>query len=61
VEPSGEWSVKRSKPITAPRSRASGQKVERVLQPFTPRHRGTGFYSTDHQEPKAKEQPKGGE
>ena len=37
----------------------TGQKVERVLQPFTPRYRGTGFYSTDHRKPKAKEQPKG--
>ena len=37
----------------------SGQKVERVLQPFTPRYRGTGFYSTDHRKPKAKEQPSG--
>ena len=35
------------------------QKVERVLQPFTPRYRGTGFYSTDHRRPSAKEQPKG--
>jgi putative FmdB family regulatory protein len=25
----------------------TGQSVERVLQPFTPRYRGTGFYSTD--------------
>jgi predicted nucleic acid-binding Zn ribbon protein len=39
----------------------TGQKVERVLQPFTPRYKGTGFYSTDHRKPKAKEQPKGGE
>src|SRR4051812_2526174 len=29
------------------------QKVERVLQPFTPRYKGTGFYSTDHRKPKA--------
>jgi predicted nucleic acid-binding Zn ribbon protein len=38
------------------------QKVERVLQPFTPRYKGTGFYSTDHRKPKAeaKEQPKDG-
>jgi predicted nucleic acid-binding Zn ribbon protein len=34
--------------------------VERVLQPFTPLYKGTGFYSTDHRKPKAKEQPKGG-
>jgi predicted nucleic acid-binding Zn ribbon protein len=38
---------------------ATGQKVERVLQPFTPRYRGTGFYSTDHRRAKDKEQPKG--
>jgi predicted nucleic acid-binding Zn ribbon protein len=31
----------------------TGQTVERVLQPFTPRYRGTGFYSTDHRKPKA--------
>jgi len=37
----------------------TGQKVERVLQPFTPRYKGTGFYSTDHRKHKAKEQPKG--
>ena len=27
---------------------ATGQSVERVMQPFTPHYRGTGFYSTDH-------------
>jgi putative FmdB family regulatory protein len=26
----------------------TGQRVARVLQPFTPRYKGTGFYSTDH-------------
>ena len=26
----------------------TGQSVERVMQPFTPHYRGTGFYSTDH-------------
>jgi putative FmdB family regulatory protein len=26
----------------------TGQRVERVLQPFAPRYTGTGFYSTDH-------------
>jgi predicted nucleic acid-binding Zn ribbon protein len=36
----------------------TGQKVERVLQPFTPRYRGTGFYSTDHRKPKDKESSK---
>jgi len=29
----------------------TGQSVERVLQPFTPRYTGTGFYSTDHRTP----------
>ena len=37
----------------------AGQKVERVLQPFTPRYRGTGFHSTDHRRAKENEQPKG--
>jgi putative FmdB family regulatory protein len=26
----------------------TGQTVVRVLQPFSPRYTGTGFYSTDH-------------
>src|SRR5436189_73361 len=26
----------------------TGRGVERVLQPFAPRFKGTGFYSTDH-------------
>ena len=26
----------------------TGLKVERVLQPFSPRYTGTGFYATDH-------------
>jgi predicted nucleic acid-binding Zn ribbon protein len=38
----------------------TGQHVERVLQPFTPRYKGTGFYSTDHRKPKVKEHQKGG-
>jgi putative FmdB family regulatory protein len=39
----------------------TGQTVERVLQPFTPRYKGTGFYSTDHRRLNApKEQPKDG-
>jgi predicted nucleic acid-binding Zn ribbon protein len=39
----------------------TGQTVERVLQPFTPRYKGTGFYSTDHRRPNApKEPPKDG-
>jgi putative FmdB family regulatory protein len=32
----------------------TGQSVERVMQPFTPRYRGTGFYSTDHRAPDGK-------
>jgi len=32
----------------------TGQSVERVLQLFTPRYRGAGFYSTDQPESKAK-------
>jgi putative FmdB family regulatory protein len=35
----------------------TGQSVERVLQPFTPRYTGTGFYSTDHPGSKAKVGP----
>jgi predicted nucleic acid-binding Zn ribbon protein len=26
----------------------TGQSVERVMQPFTSRYKGAGFYSTDH-------------
>src|SRR3954470_8503547 len=37
----------------------TGQTVERVLQPFTPRYTGTGFYSTDHRKPKGTQRPKG--
>jgi predicted nucleic acid-binding Zn ribbon protein len=29
----------------------TGQGVQRVMQPFNPRYKGPGFYSTDH--PKA--------
>jgi predicted nucleic acid-binding Zn ribbon protein len=32
----------------------TGQRVERVLQPLTPRYRGAGFYSTDHRRAKDK-------
>jgi predicted nucleic acid-binding Zn ribbon protein len=39
----------------------TGQRVERVLQPFTPHYKGTGFYSTDHRRPKVKEERKGGD
>jgi predicted nucleic acid-binding Zn ribbon protein len=28
----------------------TGQTVERVLQRFSPRYTGTGFYSTDHRQ-----------
>jgi putative FmdB family regulatory protein len=38
----------------------TGQKVERVLQPFAPRYMGTGFYTTDHRKPKSSGPPKGG-
>ena len=39
----------------------TGQTVERVLQPFTPRYTGTGFSSTDHRTPKTKEPRTGGD
>jgi putative FmdB family regulatory protein len=35
----------------------TGQRVERVLQPFAPRYKGTGFYSTDHRKPRPAERP----
>jgi len=35
----------------------TGQSVQRVLQPFTPRYTGTGFYSTDHRTPNGNRQP----
>jgi putative FmdB family regulatory protein len=37
----------------------TGQSVERVLQPFTPRYKGTGFYSTDHRTPNGNRQSPG--
>jgi putative FmdB family regulatory protein len=37
----------------------TGQRVERVLQPFTVHFKGTGFYSTDSRKPKSNEQPRG--
>ena len=37
----------------------TGQSVERVLQPFTPRYKGTGFYATDHRKPKGERQSPG--
>ena len=40
--------------ITCP---STGQKVERVLQPFSPRSKGPGFYSTDHRRSKAEADP----
>jgi predicted nucleic acid-binding Zn ribbon protein len=33
----------------------TGQPVERVLQPFSPRYRGGGFYATDSRKPETKE------
>jgi predicted nucleic acid-binding Zn ribbon protein len=30
---------------------STGQSVERVLQPFTPHYRGSGFYATDQRKP----------
>ena len=35
----------------------TGQNVARVLQPFSPRYKGAGFYSTDHRKPRPKEAP----
>ena len=35
----------------------TGQRVERVLQSFTPHYRGTGFYATDHGSPKRRSHP----
>jgi predicted nucleic acid-binding Zn ribbon protein len=32
----------------------TGQSVERVMQPFTPHYRGTGFYATDNGKPPPK-------
>jgi predicted nucleic acid-binding Zn ribbon protein len=29
----------------------TGQRVERVMQPFSARYKGTGFYSTDFRRP----------
>ena len=37
----------------------TGQSVERVLQPFTPRYKGTGFYTTDHRTPSGNPQSPG--
>ena len=33
----------------------TGQAVERVLQPFSPRYTGTGFYATDRRTTKGAE------
>jgi putative FmdB family regulatory protein len=33
----------------------TGQTVERVLQPFSPRYTGTGFYATDQRTTKGEE------
>jgi predicted nucleic acid-binding Zn ribbon protein len=37
----------------------TGQSVERVLQPFTPCYKGTGFYATDHRTPNGSGQSPG--
>jgi predicted nucleic acid-binding Zn ribbon protein len=37
----------------------TGLEVQRVLQPFTPRYRGAGFYSTDHGKLRAKASGRG--
>jgi predicted nucleic acid-binding Zn ribbon protein len=37
----------------------SGLEVVRVLQPFSPRFKGAGFYSTDHSKPRATERRRG--
>lgn len=37
----------------------TGQTVVRVLQPFSPRYTGTGFYSTDNRNPKSDETTSG--
>ena len=37
----------------------TGQRVVRVLQPFSPRYTGTGFYSTDHRERKGDDSTSG--
>jgi predicted nucleic acid-binding Zn ribbon protein len=37
----------------------TGQTVERVLQRFTPRYKGTGFYATDHRKPEGEPQSPG--
>ena len=40
------------------------QSVERVMQPFTARYKGTGFYTTDHPRPTGhapRNQPEGGD
>jgi predicted nucleic acid-binding Zn ribbon protein len=39
----------------------TGLEVARVLQPFSPRFRGAGFYSTDHRKPRATERRRGGD
>jgi predicted nucleic acid-binding Zn ribbon protein len=36
----------------------TGQRVERVLQPFSPRYKGAGFYTTDHRKPRPEEAPR---
>jgi predicted nucleic acid-binding Zn ribbon protein len=38
----------------------TNQSVERVMQPFTPRYSGTGFYATDHHKDTPPEGPSRG-
>ena len=37
----------------------TGQAVVRVLQPFSPRYTGAGFYSTDHRKPMGEDSTSG--
>jgi len=37
----------------------TGQAVVRVLQPFSPRYTGAGFYSTDHRKPNGDDSTRG--
>jgi predicted nucleic acid-binding Zn ribbon protein len=34
----------------------TGQRVERVMQPFSACYKGTGFYSTDHRRSASRDQ-----
>jgi predicted nucleic acid-binding Zn ribbon protein len=35
----------------------TGQRVERVMQPFSARYKGPGFYSTDHRRSTSSDRP----